>query len=150
MPKPEDDDFADLPGLTKINDNDESDYDTDSEDSDAETPVDQTIPVDDAVSKAPQVKKKKGFGVKLKALAMKACSNIFHKKVGNPPDRKWSLNIKTANNPPVKICGCPHSPPEHEAICKFIDEGLKEGIIELSDSPWSAPLILVPKKDGML
>ncbi|PBK90358.1 DNA/RNA polymerase, partial [Armillaria gallica] len=81
---------------------------------------------------------------------MKACPKVFHKKVGNPPHRKWSLNIETADNPPVKICGHPHSPPEHEAICKFIDEGLEDGIIEPSDSSWSAPLILVPKKDGML
>ncbi len=149
-PKPEDNDFTNLPGLIKIDDNNESDYDTDSEDSDTETPVNQTMPVDNSVSKAPQVKKKKGFGAKLKALAMKACPKIFHKKVGNPPDRKWSLNIKTADNPPVKIHGRPHSPPEHEAICKFIDEGLKDSIIEPSDSPWSAPLILIPKKDGTL
>ncbi len=149
-PKPEDNDFADLPGLTKIDNDNESDYDADSENSDAKTPVNQTMPVNNPVSKAPQVKKKKGFGAKLKALAMKACPKVFRKKVGNPPDHKWSLNIETADNPPMKILGCPDSPPEHEAICKFINEGLEDGIIEPSDSPWSAPLILIPKKDGTL
>lgn len=107
-PPPEDDNYADLPELTKIDSNDEeTDYDADSEDSDTETLVDQTI-----------------------------------------PDRKWSLNIESGDNPPVKIRGHPHSPPEHEAIRAFIDEGLEDGIVEPSDSPWSAPLILVPKKDG--
>ncbi|KAK0498795.1 hypothetical protein EDD18DRAFT_1350207 [Armillaria luteobubalina] len=115
-PPPEDNNYADLPELTKIDSNDEeTDYDADSEDSDTETLVDQTIPADDSVSKAPHVNMK-GFGAKLKALAMKACPKVFRKKVGNPPDRKWSLNIETGDNPPVKICGRPHSPPEHEAI----------------------------------
>ena len=60
------------------------------------------------------------------------------------------MEIDTGNNPPIKVRGRPHSPPKHEAIRKFIDEGLEEGIIEPSDSPWSAPLLLAPKKDGAL
>ena len=40
------------------------------------------------------------------------------------------------------------TPPEHKAIQSFIDDGLKEGVIEPSDSPWSSPLLPVPKKDG--
>ena len=39
-------------------------------------------------------------------------------------------------------------PLEHELIREFIDKGLKEGVIEPSESPWSALLLPVPKKDG--
>jgi hypothetical protein len=42
------------------------------------------------------------------------------------------------------------TPLEHEAIKCFVEEGIKEGVIEPSDSPWSSPLLLVPKKDGTL
>jgi hypothetical protein len=39
---------------------------------------------------------------------------------------------------------------EHESIKEFVDAGLEEGVIEPSDSSWSLPLLLGPKKDGTL
>ena len=37
------------------------------------------------------------------------------------------------------------SPLDQEILNKFIDEGLQDGIIQLSHSPIAAPIFLVPK-----
>ena len=39
-------------------------------------------------------------------------------------------------------------PPEHEEMWKFVDEGLRDGVIKPSMSLWSSSPLLVPKKDG--
>ncbi|KZT27254.1 hypothetical protein NEOLEDRAFT_1131307 [Neolentinus lepideus HHB14362 ss-1] len=62
--------------------------------------------------------------------------------------RRWVHDIDTGNAKPIRAQGRPLSPPENEAVRKFIEEGLRDGVIEPSESPWSAPLILVKKKDG--
>jgi hypothetical protein len=70
------------------------------------------------------------FGERLKKIVKEALPTTFKEK-------------------PLRKYGRPLTPPEHEAIREFVDEGLKEGVIEPSDSPWSSPLLPVPKKDGM-
>ena len=56
--------------------------------------------------------------------------------------------IDTGESSP--ICCAPRrmSPPKikHEEAC--VEEMLSGGLIEPSDSPWSAPMVLVTKKDG--
>ena len=56
--------------------------------------------------------------------------------------------IDTGDSPPV-LCAPRRMSPQkikQEEIC--IDDILSGGQIELSDSPWSAPVVLVTKKDG--
>lgn len=118
---------------------------------DAENPTssDQASIVEELSNEIlPKPKNKLSLGAKLKAYASKKFKKIFRKKVGYPPNRKWNLNIDTGDAQPIRITSRPHSPPEQEIIKKFIEDGLKDKTIEPSTSPWSAPLLLVPKKDG--
>lgn len=46
----------------------------------------------------------------------------------------------------VPMYRLPHK--HRETVSKLVDEMLKSGVIEPSNSPWNFPLILVPKKDG--
>ena len=88
------------------------------------------------------------FGERLKAMVKKAVPSVFRDKVGFPPPRRWMHDIDVGDAKPLKRFGRPLTPLEHEAIKRFVDEGIKEGVIEPSESPWSSPLLPVPKKDG--
>ncbi len=93
---------------------------------------------------------KKSYGKCLKEVVKKMVPVVFKDKVGFPPMCKWTHCIDVGDAQPIKKFGCPLTPLEHEAIRWFIDEGIKEGVIEDSDSLWSSPLLPVPKKDGTL
>lgn len=56
--------------------------------------------------------------------------------------------IDTETNRPVKIP--PRRVPTHltKEIDKHLDDMLERGVIEPSNSPWSAPVVLLKKKDG--
>ena len=56
--------------------------------------------------------------------------------------------IKTGASNPIKIP--PRRIPmfKHDIVNKELDKMLEQGTIEPSDSPWSAPICLVKKKDG--
>lgn len=56
--------------------------------------------------------------------------------------------IDTGTNRPVKIP--PRRVPTHltKEIDKHLDDMLERGVIEPSNSPWSAPVVLLKKKDG--
>jgi hypothetical protein len=90
----------------------------------------------------------KTFGERLKKIVKEAILSVFKDKVSFPPLRKWVHEIDTGDVKPLRRYGRPLTPPEHESIKEFVEEGLKEGVIEPSDSPWSSPLLPVPKKDG--
>ena len=89
------------------------------------------------------------FSECLKCTVKKAFPSVLRDKVGFPPLQKWVHDIDVGDAKPIRKYGRPLSPPEHESIKKFVVEGLEEGVIEQSDSPWSSPLLLVPKKDSM-
>ena len=61
---------------------------------------------------------------------------------------RFSHRIDTGDTPPIRQrpYRTPHS--QQEMVDKHIDSMLQTGIIKPSDSPWSQPLVIVPKKDG--
>ena len=68
---------------------------------------------------------------------------------GRPPKREVEFAIKTEpgaappNRPPYRL-----SPKEHEELQAQIEDLLAQGHIHPSQSPYSAPILFVPKKDG--
>jgi hypothetical protein len=56
--------------------------------------------------------------------------------------------INTGKAPPLKQRYYPVTPIVQEAINTQVDEMLKEGVIEPSNSPWSSPIVLVKKANG--
>jgi hypothetical protein len=86
--------------------------------------------------------------IRMEAIARKLVPNCFKESISTNIKRKWSHVIDTGDAKPVKVHGRPYTPPEHLLIDKFIKEGLEEGIIRPSNSPWSAPIILVKKANG--
>ena len=68
---------------------------------------------------------------------------------GRPPKRIVEFEIKTKegaippNKPPYRL-----SPKEHEELQAQLDDLLAQGHIRPSTSPYGAPVLFVPKKDG--
>ena len=68
---------------------------------------------------------------------------------GQPPKRKVEFEINTEegavppSKPPYRL-----SPKEHDELQAQIDELLAQGHIRPSSSPYGAPVLFVPKKDG--
>ena len=68
---------------------------------------------------------------------------------GRPPKWEVEFEIKTEpgaappNRPPYKL-----SPKEHEELQAQIEDLLAQGHIRPSQSPYGAPILFVPKKDG--
>lgn len=98
---------------------------------------------------------KRGIKAKLRSFSEQLCDHakrkfpqLFHEQIGPPPPGQWAHDIKTGSAKPHRILGCPLSPPEHDEMQKFVNEGLRDGIIEPSTSLWSLPPLLVPKQDG--
>ena len=91
-------------------------------------------------------KEEKKLPRKLRRWIQWKCPDLL-RSIGKPADLE-PFDIDTADHPPIKIRGRPYSPLDLKHIKKFIDENLKNGVIEESDSPWSFPLVLAKKPDG--
>ena len=69
------------------------------------------------------------------------------KKPGALKGVEFTLTLKDPNVTPVKCKYRRYSPAEKEVIRDECHTMLERGIVEYSDSPWSAPVVLVRKKD---
>lgn len=56
--------------------------------------------------------------------------------------------IDTGTHVPIAVPPYRMSPLRKEILRKEIDQMLAEGVIEESNSPWAAPVVMVPKKNG--
>ena len=56
--------------------------------------------------------------------------------------------IDTGDHPPIKQLMRRMQFVHREKVSSMVDEMLEQGIIQPSVSPWSSPIVLVPKKDG--
>ena len=56
--------------------------------------------------------------------------------------------ICTRDVPPIKTKGRPINPMMEEKLREQLDLWLKQEVVQPSSSPWSFPLIAVPKKNG--
>jgi len=74
------------------------------------------------------------------------CSNLL-RPFGNPA-KVDEFKIETGDHKPIRIRPRPHSPVELKGIKEFLDKYLAAGVIQASQSPWSAPLVLVKKPTG--
>ena len=63
---------------------------------------------------------------------------------------RFRAGINTGDAAPVRASPYRTSPKEKEIINGQVDEMLAAGVIRPSRSPWSSPVILVPKKDGTI
>lgn len=69
--------------------------------------------------------------------------------LGNPcPLEEHKIN--TINETPIFQYPYRKSPKENDLIKEEVDKMLKANIIRPSNSPWSAPALMIPKKDGSL
>ena len=60
----------------------------------------------------------------------------------------YEMRIETGSADPIALPPRRHSPSEREYIIKTVKEMLDAAVIEPAASPWSAAVVLVPKKDG--
>ena len=80
--------------------------------------------------------------------ALRLVVAVDPKKPGVMKGFEGKIVLRDPNTEPVKCHHQRYTPKERAIIQKEVAELLKNGMIEKSDSPWSAPVVLVRKKDG--
>lgn len=65
-----------------------------------------------------------------------------------PKDHGVRHAIDVGDSAPVNLPLRTYSPGQIDCLEEFVSNGLNSGIIRESDSPWSSPALVVPKKDG--
>jgi hypothetical protein len=108
-----------------------------------EEDIEALLPSTNATT-APQLRER------LKALIFR-CSNAFAWRDSQLGRTKLLCHeINTGDSPPIRV------PPRRipaalvPEVTKMLDEMLRNNVIQQSNSPWAAPVVLVKKKDGTL
>lgn len=74
--------------------------------------------------------------------------DIFEENSSPTPFAQHSTYIDTGNHSPISIKPYRLSPTRLEQLREKLDQMIKNDIIEECDSPWSSPVILVPKGEN--
>uniref|UniRef100_V5I885 Retrovirus-related Pol polyprotein from transposon 17.6 n=1 Tax=Anoplophora glabripennis TaxID=217634 RepID=V5I885_ANOGL len=69
-------------------------------------------------------------------------------EMGGEPTPYAEHYINTGDHPPISTPPYRMTTAKKEVLKRELDKLLEEGIIEECESPWAAPVVLVPKKDG--
>ena len=80
-----------------------------------------------------------------------ALRQVFAKNPKGPPPIKGveaRIELKDPQTVPVRCKGKRYSPEEKRVVREECQKMLDNGILEASDSPWCAPIVLVRKKDA--
>ena len=75
--------------------------------------------------------------------------DVFNERPGRTTKLRHQINL----TPDAQACNAPpfrYAPARRQIIEENLREMTEQGIISPSKSPWAAPVILVPKKDGSL
>ncbi|KAI7943923.1 hypothetical protein MJO28_011451 [Puccinia striiformis f. sp. tritici] len=79
--------------------------------------------------------------------------DMFHKKAAQrlPPRRQYDFRVELVPGAtPQTSRPIPLSPAENQALQTMLEEGLSNGTIRRTTSPWAAPVLFTGKKDGNL
>ena len=77
---------------------------------------------------------------------MKEFPELFSGRLGRT--KAGVHKIRVGDTAPIKLSPYRTSPVEDKIIEENVQQMLKDGVVEKSESPWSAPVVLVKKKDG--
>ena len=59
-------------------------------------------------------------------------------------------NIDTGTARPIRVPPRRLAPPHQRVVAEMVNDMVKQGVVEPSNSPWSSPVVLVKKRDGTL
>lgn len=83
---------------------------------------------------------------------MAVCSGVIEKNFAIMGNGMGKVNLLEheiiVEGPPIKQRYYPVSPVLQKHIDDQLNDMLKQGIVEKSNSPWSSPIIMMKKKDG--
>lgn len=81
-----------------------------------------------------------------KILAEHSCTFKTNKK----PTSYAEHSINTGNSAPIATTPYRMTPEKRQKLRDELDKMLENNIIEDSESPWAAPVVMIPKKDGKI
>ena len=80
-----------------------------------------------------------------------AYQDVFNRSAVVPTQTsQYKASIDTGTAQPLGSAPYRVSPAERRVIDKALDEMIEAGVVRPSKSPWSSPVVLVPKKDGSI